>query len=397
MAPSLISVGPTRLTSLTSLRFAFAFPVLFCHMAYVSAIFAGNVNDVLRSVVPAATISVSGFFVLSGFVLTWSHRSGDRVLAFWRRRFWKIYPNHLLAWVAAILLVFTPRDPPFGGGAMSEQGADTAIAGALLMQNWLPRPNWIGAFNTPAWSICCEAFFYALFPLLIIAARRLPGRSLWPIWSATALTVLLLPWGSTAINGPPVAGSSINLNSYWFIYVLPVTRLPEFWLGILTARLVRDGRWPRPEWWNTYVPLIVCLSLLHLLPPQYDLGSAAAPALALIIAHRALADIHGRTRWMAHPALLALGSASYALYITHFPLLMTARLLLGADRHLTLWTGIPLVLALMALAVLLSLAVHRFYEQPLMRRWGRSRPAEPSSPARQPDLSVERPASEGRT
>ena len=40
-------------------------------------------------------IAVSLFFILSGFVLTHSARAPESARAFWLRRFFTIYPNHL--------------------------------------------------------------------------------------------------------------------------------------------------------------------------------------------------------------------------------------------------------------------------------------------------------------
>jgi peptidoglycan/LPS O-acetylase OafA/YrhL len=44
----------------------------------------------------ASATGVSFFFVLSGFVLTWSARPDDIATGFWRRRIARIYPVHLV-------------------------------------------------------------------------------------------------------------------------------------------------------------------------------------------------------------------------------------------------------------------------------------------------------------
>jgi len=351
-----------------------ALTVVLSHMAYVSAIFDGRTHKALVITVPFAVSAVSGFFVLSGFVLTWAHDPTERARAFWRRRFWKIFPNHALAWaLALVFFAITAATPPLI--LSTGHGSGPAIANLFLVQNWVPRAEWYLSMNATAWSISCEAFFYALFPALFLAARAIPTHRLRAAWAALTISTLLLPLVASTVRGPELYDwLPINESSLWFVYVLPPVRLPEFALGIVTARIVRNGAWPHLSRARVAAPAAVFLTLLPVLPPQYGMCSATAAPYALLIATLALSDIEGRTDRMARPALLALGEASYALYITHFPLLLAVRHLLGVDHTFTAWTGAPIVLALMAGAVGLSLVVYRFWERPLMHRWARPRP-----------------------
>ncbi len=57
------------------------------------------------------TSGVTFFFVLSGFVLTWSAQPGTKVFIFYRRRFARIWPAHIVALVPA-MFVFYRFDPP---------------------------------------------------------------------------------------------------------------------------------------------------------------------------------------------------------------------------------------------------------------------------------------------
>lgn len=103
------------------------------------------------------------------------------------------------------------------------------------------------------------------------------------------------------------------------------------------------------------------------------MGSAIAPALAAVIAKTALADLEGRARLLPRPSLIALGEASYALYITHFPVMMAIRHLIGTDPNLTVGARFAIVLVVIGLSVALSLLVFRYFERPLMRRWSSGR------------------------
>ncbi|MEW2353367.1 acyltransferase [Spirillospora sp. NPDC029432] len=362
------SPGHARLPSLTGLRFLLAFTVLLCHTALV---FAGPVNSLTLLTFPVAAAAVSGFFVLSGFVLTWTHVPGDRARAFWRRRFWKIFPDHALTWAVAVAF-FTPLP--------SLEAADApppyaAVLGLFLLQNWVPRGEVYAAFNTPAWSLSCEAFFYALFPVLIAAVRAVRAGLLRRLWAATAAIVLLLPLVAAHIPGPrPTSWIPISEYGLWFCYVLPPVRLPEFILGVITARLVQTGGWRQVPRTGILLAFLAACGALAVLPPTYVLGSTFAIPLTLVIVRLARADVHERSAWLARPAPSALGEASYALYVVHVPLLLVAAPLLPAEDALSPWAALPSAAAFMLTAQFLAWMLYRFYERPLNKAWARPRP-----------------------
>ncbi|MEU0807601.1 acyltransferase [Streptomyces sp. NPDC005970] len=366
-----------RLPSLTSLRFVLAIPVIWYHVSYVSGIFDGSLHKSLAIGAPFAAGAVSGFFVLSGFVVTWVYRPGDRARTFWRRRCWKILPNHLLAWTATLVL-FAVATAEMPMPAPPGDGTGAALTNLFLVQDWIPDYHLYSGFNTPAWSISCEVFFYALFPALILVARRIPTRRLRSVWAALAGMIVLMPLVSSAIPGTELYDwLPINERSLWFAYVFPPVRLLEFMLGIVTARLIQTSSWPHIRRRYLGIAMFLFFAALPSLPPQYAMGSATAPALAVIIARLALADLEGRSRRLHHPALLTLGESSYALYITHAPLMMAARYLIGPDPDLAPGVGFAWVLGVIALAFLVSLVVYRYFELPLLRRWSGSRRTPP--------------------
>src|SRR4051794_29113441 len=123
------AVGTPRLDSLTGLRAVAAFAVFLTH---AQGLFDGGpAGPFLRRISAQGPTGVSFFFVLSGFVLTWSSRPGDRPGAFYRRRFARIAPAYWCALCAAVLLELTVLRS--GRGAAP---AKDAIPSFFAVQAW---------------------------------------------------------------------------------------------------------------------------------------------------------------------------------------------------------------------------------------------------------------------
>ena len=104
-----------------------------------------------------------------------SHGTAD----FWFRRFARVCPNHLLFWLLVVLVPI----------AAQPVRLDAAIANLLLVQAW--DTGSVFQLNGVAWSLSCEAFFYALFPALLLAVRRVGLR--------TALAVAVGAYGVVGV------------------------------------------------------------------------------------------------------------------------------------------------------------------------------------------------------
>ena len=91
-----------RLDSLTGLRWWAAFAVFCYHMMSFAPV------PGLGAVARFGNHGVAFFFLLSGFVLTWSAGiSGTAVANFYWRRLARIYPAHVLALLVAIPVFYS--------------------------------------------------------------------------------------------------------------------------------------------------------------------------------------------------------------------------------------------------------------------------------------------------
>ncbi|KOV24911.1 acyltransferase [Streptomyces sp. XY431] len=366
----------SRLPSLTGLRFPAALAVFAYHAALpipTLRFFADDSTEFrfVDLADQAGGLGVAFFFVLSGFVLTWSARPGDTATGFWRRRLVKIVPNYVVAWALAMIF--------FAG---SYTPVRTAVLNLLMLQVWIPDFNTYFSVDPPSWSLGAELVFYLSFPLLHRALRRIrPERLfLWiggtvaAIVATPALAYLVLP------DTPGVPGGyDSSVVQYWFSYVLPPVRLLDFALGILVALAVRSGRWRDIGMVWSGLLLVAGYVATRWVPYLYAQRVTTVVPIALLVASAAIADRDGRFTPFRNRAMTWLGEISFAFYLLHFVVLTEMRDLLGTKLYTTP-EGIGLLLLAIGVTVLLSWILYRLVEAPITKRFSspRRRPAGPS-------------------
>ncbi|WP_458378721.1 acyltransferase family protein [Pseudomonas chlororaphis] len=358
----------SKLDSLTGIRF-FAAAMVFMFHASLTRIIGFNpyadsdVIDVFQRIFSGGGwLGVSFFFVLSGFVITWSARKGDSLTGFWKRRLLKIYPNHIATWLLAMLLFSVPA-------------ASVAIwlPNLLLVHSWIPRMDTFLSVNGPSWSLCCEMFFYLLFPLALklvwnIAEQRL-WRWAWAMVAGLALTqvaIRLLAPATPLINEYP-----ISLSQWWWAYYFPPARLFEFVLGMLMARILMAGRWIDLSVPWAFALLVGSYVAAMYVPFQYSLNLVTLVPVAALITAIAASDLKDRkgllnTRWMVW-----LGEISFGFYMIHLLIMTLATQLLGG-RLFDNGTATLIVVLTFALSIFGGWLLFNFIERPVMQRWGRT-------------------------
>ena len=178
-----------RLPALTSLRFFAALYVLTFHSG--ASLMREHLGDnPLTTFLVNGHLGVSLFFILSGFMLTYSgerrNAQGFDLSAYALARFARIYPLYLLS-----LLIAAPiRWPDLLSSPLA------SLETLLMVQSWGPASSDRGWFwNMPAWTLSIEAFFYALFPvfLWLIARTRVTTAAAIAAVAGLLITVFALP------------------------------------------------------------------------------------------------------------------------------------------------------------------------------------------------------------
>jgi peptidoglycan/LPS O-acetylase OafA/YrhL len=382
-SPIADSLARPRLEALTSLRCFAAAAVVIVHLQ-------GHLGVPMIADDPTVFMqSVTFFFVLSGFILTYVYRrlGPGRNAAFWRARVARVWPAHAAMLVLAALVL-----PVAGGGA---RAAGWFALQATLLQSWVPSGPALLAYNGVSWTVSTEFAFYAAFPLLLWLSRRHAGLA----WGA-ALAVSL---GTALVANALIAHHHAEAGNL-LVYVNPLGRGFEFATGVLAALVVerlRRGSLPSASRARgTALELaalalaVVAISATGLLQfgPGHvlDFGAgvdswlrqSAMTAVPIAVFIGVLSFERGAlSRVLQVGPLVLLGELSYSIYLLHW---MMIQYYIG---HPSLFRPIPAPMLLplfLALLLGLSLASRAFVELP-GRRWingvGRRRRALAASPA----------------
>ncbi|MET8043349.1 acyltransferase [Micromonospora sp. NPDC005215] len=354
--------APPRLPSLTGLRWIAALLVFGFHAGTMRIIAEPDYKAVVDKLFSLGLSGVQFFFILSGFVLVWSARTGDSRRTFWRRRVAKIYPNHLVLWGATLLVAWWFADPVLPAAALEN---------LLLLQAWDPRPGWFYSINTVSWSLSCEFFFYLCLPLVLPLLRRARPKLLWALIAAMPLLILAL-W--------PAQHLVPEVSRWWFTQVFPPVRSLEFWLGAVAAELMRRDLWRGPGLtWASVIFVGIWAAAAQWIPAELW-TTLLAVAYLLVITAAADADVRDRrSPWRSRP-LVWLGEVSFAFYLVHV-LVMTSVLRFSGDWGTGFegWRGPAVVLGFLLVTLLLAGLLHRYVETPMMRRLAPRRPARSAS------------------
>jgi peptidoglycan/LPS O-acetylase OafA/YrhL len=365
-----------HLPTLTGLRFVAAFMVALCHVGiHLLPRVAPGAKPLIGLFHGIGAAALSFFFILSGFVLTWAAKESDTARLFWRRRFFRVFPNHIVGFVVIVVLAAA------AGHALSTRDTITSL---FLVHAWIPDQELLYNLwsNTPTWSLAAELCFYLSFPLLLTLVRKIRPQRLWLAFGLTFAAILAVPViaGTLLATGPTQAGTGLPWLSFWFMNFFPPARMLEFVLGILVAHIVMHGRWIRLPLPVTLLLPLVAILAQGFVPLRFGLVWLTAIPLALLVGTAAVSDITNRSGFFGGRVMVFLGQISYAFFVIHWLVVAygwvgrTSPAFGGDPSGTSTW---PAVLGMTALTIasclVLGWLLHVLVERPVMRRWSNPR------------------------
>ena len=329
-----------EITYLTGLRFLAAFYVFVFHM-YIHGYYK-NFPRGVEAIVGQGALGVNVFFVLSGFLLAYSHLkdfSDERFqgVGYFRRFLAKslarIYPVYFVGMLLFLLvsfgLNFVPAKLPL-----------IVVLNIFMLHSWVPSlaMEWYGGGS---WSISTEMFFYLTFPLLMPLLVRIKTAN--TLFLLLSITIVLAAIPGIWYNYT----CTDDLTKFALVYNFPLARAPEFIAGMFTGLLVLRFGWRVPVWGALLALGMTCIYLAFF---GFRLGGyvvhnwAVLPTIVLLLGCLAYSPPSFVFNWLGSRIMVYLGRVSYSFYIIQIVLLDTSGILWrrGIIPHVVWWI-VPLL------------------------------------------------------
>ncbi|MDV3221982.1 acyltransferase [Intrasporangium sp.] len=308
-----------------------------------------------------ALSGVTLFFVLSGYLITsllireWDQWGSVSLWRFWGRRGLRLLPA-LVVFLALVPVLLWAT-----GDARIASYPTAALASVLYVGNWVRIAGTdLGVLNH-LWTLSVEEQFYVAWPLAFIA---------------------LMTWARPHVLGIVVAIAGLaTVYSVWlrapFIRLDISTETNAFALLLGVALAFALASMARRAWHPPRVSVAIPFAVMvaasafpsHDVETDHGLFRPLGAVYAILGVWLVASAVLGRSRVVASPVMVFLGTISYALYLWHQALINST---LFGDR------AILRNLALIAVAVVLSWLSWVLVERPAGRLRGRLHLDEPS-------------------
>ncbi|HBB2333068.1 acyltransferase family protein [Escherichia coli] len=326
------------LRHLTGLRFIAALMVYLCHLN--TDYFGVFVKEMFSQ----GFIGVSFFFILSGFILSYSYEDKLKNEVTSKRQFIllrlaRIVPMHLLLAMPFILLTIHLKNFDFS----------KTLTNILLMQSWIPKEDYYFSLNGVSWSLSDELFFYLMFiPLIYTSITK-------KVITAISIITLLLTIYFLKI----IQTEELN---HWLYYIFPVSRLVEFICGMIIYACWKNSRQQKVG------SLLFLISLLPLLIAIYysnninnSLRYSLYYLLPMVIFFTSCIYLRNGVihTILSSKTLELLGKSSFIFYLIHQPIILFCFKIFGHNP------GPLYLIALLVIITIVSIILYKLVEEPL--------------------------------
>jgi peptidoglycan/LPS O-acetylase OafA/YrhL len=310
-------------------------------------------------------IGVDVFFVVSGYLITGvlltEIGDGVRVLPrFWARRARRLLPASAIVLVTTVIVGRFVLDP-----LTQRSLAHDAVAAAVFVVNIVfarRDSDYFSSHLSPSpllhfWTLAVEEQFYLLWPLLLLAFKRVRRHR---------TLVLLLAIGALWVASFVASIVVTKNHGPWAFYLLP-TRAWELLSGAVVAvvgRRVASVLTPAGRAVLGWAGVVAVATAAMMLGGRSDFPGwiaiwPVAGTVAIVVAGT-IATRHGPAHLLSSAPLVWIGRRSYGIYLWHWPALVLTAVAVGP---LALWQRFLVLCA----SVLLAAFTYRQLENRVRR------------------------------
>ena len=357
---------PKHFYFLDGLRGLASLWVLFFHIGTESVpLLSSYIPSPLKTLIfDMGSLGVAVFFVLSGFVISYSLRnivlSQSYLKNFTLRRWVRLSPPYYASIIAVIALNMLAAAAK--GDSVALPSAASFLSHLLYLQDVLG----IGHISDVYWTICLEIQFYLIFCCLLWGAQCYAKRNQAPgteLFCCHVSQVVFAIGGLIAAIYPLFIEASSR--PVWFGH-----QIYGFFLGVFAYWC-----WTR----RLSSLLFYGYSLLIWTGSVINQDHFAMTAVLTAIGLLQIAQLQRLGRWLAGPIAQFFGQISYSLYLIHVPI-VGASLFLGQQLWGTgsLWAESASLGTAIALSILAATISWQFIERPSMK-WSKRLKPQPAA------------------
>jgi peptidoglycan/LPS O-acetylase OafA/YrhL len=306
------------------------------------------------------------FFVISGFIIAYvASLDTDQFMV---RRLIRIVPIYWSSTIAIYLLVLvmpnlfrtTSSDP-----VLLIRSLLFLPTGSNVHTDGIPHPTLGGG-----WTLNYEMYFYVVFAIsLALSSKRAT------MIAVAILIPVIMAVQLTDLKSNPIAA----------FYGDPIVL--EFVFGMIAFHIVRElearrSRRPPHSVEKLLLAFLIVAGLLMLAFTHELFGEAprwivsGIPSFVIVVSAILLERLYDLK--VTNRAAVAIGDASYVLYLVHAYIVFGVIRLVIRSRHFSDPVGQLATIGLMAVSAIIAILVYRYFEQPILRflkrRLVRSRP-----------------------
>ncbi|EIC86054.1 acyltransferase [Serratia sp. M24T3] len=312
-------------------------------LAALIVVFGHLLPTYIANYLPNPQIGVSIFFCLSGFIMVYSFREDDGFLSFMKKRILRIYPSYIII-SAPLILFFT----------IQTHSLDYFIHNSLFIpwvdwdNNPLSQKTKLSVANPLAWTLFYEFYFYIIFSIskTIFPKSKIKVIALTSTIIISGIIITRLLYG----NDPYLGFHTITFRA-----ITGNLCLFPFIFGMVGSIFLEKQN--APGEFKIWTLLVIPLSTFLLSYTQKyisneqlsDLLFSGIPSSLFLLYLATSADCRGYIYNKVH----AVGEFSFSLYLFHANFLMIILKVQDA-LSLTVWTRIPLSLALIVISLYAS-------------------------------------------